>query len=204
MSLSSHLSSKKSANDPVLRFFEEQFPSTLQFVQEQNKRLKGLNTIRLPSGQANHPYSTLGTAIDYRLRYYFAVTPIKKMVAWRGALSLVDHPVDLEWVEAPQHDAGTGFCGVPHHFRYRTHPASQRLSSELVKNFFSSLDEVLTRITPVPHRLERPEEELLARYCFVLALFEQGFRAQVNDNSYLFKGGTRHTVADLLSIVEPE
>ena len=84
----------------------------------------------------------------------------------------------------------------------RDHPTSQRLSSELVRDFSSSLDGTLARISPVARRLERPEEEELARYCFVLSLLEQAFRAPITDNSLFFVDGLKHTVADLLSIPE--
>ncbi len=182
---------------------------------------------------------SLGTAIDYRLRYYLAVTPFEDLIAWRGALRLVDKIDDnLVWIDAPQYDAlawgiqderpsivglesgetvqlrywhgrtqkyiGIGLSGIDPTLIYGTHPASQRLSSELVKEFFLSLDETITRITPVARRLEGLEEEQIARYCFVLALLEQGFRAPVDDKSYLFINGPKHTVPELLSIAESD
>ena len=239
MSLTSHLKLPKSANDPVQRFFEERFPNTRAFVGEQNRKLKSAETIRMPGNQASYTYATLGRAIDYRIRYYFSFTPFVDLVAWRGALLLVDKmDDDLVWIDAPQYDAlawgiqderpssvvesgedvvelrywrgrtqkyiGIGFSGIEPILIYGPHPASQRLSSELVRKFFLSLDETVTRINPVARRLERSEEEQLARYCFVLSLLEEGFRAPVDDNSLLFVDGPKRTVAELLSIAEPD
>ena len=102
MSLTSHLKSPKSANDPILGFFEERFPNTRAFVGEQNRKLKGAETIRMPGNQASYTYATLGRAIDYRIRYYFSVTPFVDLVAWRGSLRLLDKVADdLVWVDAP-------------------------------------------------------------------------------------------------------
>ena len=82
MSLTSHLKSPKSANDPVLRFFEERFPDTRAFVGEQNKKLKGAETIRPLGDQKQITYARLGRAIDYRIRYYFPFTPFEDLMAW--------------------------------------------------------------------------------------------------------------------------
>ena len=87
MSLKRRLGNKRS---PVRQFFDESFPDTRRFVKEHNDQLKGAETIRLPwdSTASNTTYGTLGMAIDYRIRYYFAVTPSKELFAWQGAKNL--------------------------------------------------------------------------------------------------------------------
>ena len=87
MSLTSHLDKTQG---PVRKFFSEQFPNTRPVTRECGRVLRAAVTIR-PA--ASLPYSTLGIAIDYRLRYYFAVTPFEDLVAWRGASAVSDGQV---------------------------------------------------------------------------------------------------------------
>ena len=67
--------------------------------------------------------------------------------------------------------------------------------------FFASLNDVLEGLRPVGRRLKPPEEELLARYCTVLALFEEVFRAPIV-HSPLFDQEYA-TVDALLAIAQP-
>ena len=70
------------ADNKIRGFFYEKFPHTRRVVLEQNRRLAGANTI-LPqaSGEGAYPYGEVGMAIDYRIRYYFDVTPFDSLVA---------------------------------------------------------------------------------------------------------------------------
>ena len=131
MSLTTELDDSGS---PTRRFLEERFPNTGKVTGEANAMLRKAETIR-PSSSL--PWGTLGTAFDYRARYYFHVTPSEELVAWRGALQCVIVP------------------------------------PELATDFFASLDETLARTGPEGQLLEPGDEELLARYCIVLALFEE-------------------------------
>ena len=178
MSLTSHINSTKSANDPVLRFFEERFPNTSPFVREPNKKLRAAETIGLSGEHTSYTYATLGTAIDYRLRYYFGVTPFEELVAWNGALTLVDN---AEHVVGK--DASSDLRLMASILSHKDHLTSQRLSSSLVRDFFSSLEATLRQIDPVARSLENPAEENLARFCIVLALLDQAFRSRITDNS---------------------
>jgi hypothetical protein len=47
-------------------------------------RLKGMDTIRPPATPEPYPYDLIGMALDYRLRYYFAQTPLSDLMAYRG------------------------------------------------------------------------------------------------------------------------
>ena len=96
----------------------------------------------------------MGTAIDYRLRYYFPKTDYRSLVAFQGA-SLVTG----EWQRQ-------GLGG--------TLPS---LPPELVEEFFESLDARLDGLKPAGRRLQPDEEGTLCRYCVTLALFDQVFRA---------------------------
>src|SRR5215469_10720916 len=86
MSLTSHL--KNYAQSPVGRFFRQRFPYTATVTRTTNPVLKAATTIR-PAGPQPYPYGTVGTALDYRIRYSFAITPSHELVAWQGAWILL-------------------------------------------------------------------------------------------------------------------
>ena len=207
MSLTSLLGQHDS---PVYKFLSEEFPHTQSVVREQNKKVSGARTIR-PDG--NPPWTTLGVAIDYRIRYYFQTKPYRELVAWRGATLINDDPGT--WEDITEEDA-QGLCGVAQMAgiqngnwglvgygdnetimvrerdgrlqRCMDHDlslvsdamrrsAALKLPRKLIESFFNDIDRFLGDAVPSGKLLERPEEELLARYCYVLALFEQVARS---------------------------
>lgn len=85
MSLTSNLNNTRS---PVRRFLQEQFPDTRSVVRECNRQMAGITTIRPQSKMEAHVAGLIGTALDYRLRYYFAVTSPNELFAWRGMLGV--------------------------------------------------------------------------------------------------------------------
>ena len=148
MSLSSHLRDK---NSPVKQFIQEQFPNTkaAPFLVDARKQLRAAETI-WPGDGINRPdLSTIGTAMDYRLRYYFDVTPVEKLVAfgWRAFFGTL--------------------TGAPPYWSL----------FELTDSFFYDLENFTNQCQPVARRLSTVEENALNRYCIVLALFEQVRRA---------------------------
>ena len=225
MSLTTELDDSGS---PTRRFLEERFPNTRRVTGEANALLRKAETIR-PSSPL--PWGTLGTAFDYRARYYFRVTPSKELVAWRGALA-IGGP-DAGWEDTDQYefwdtDEPTVFRESPdsdlvvlRRFQGRTQrytgtnivPVSsseprQRdviVPPELATDFFASLDETLARTGPEGRLLEPGDEELLARYCIVLALFEEFERpgaTRAYGSSPLLGVGSAPTVDGLLGIAE--
>jgi hypothetical protein len=51
------------------------------------------------------------------------------------------------------------------------------LPKKVIRSFFTSLEhDILLSIRPVRRRLEQVQEEMLARYCVVLSLFEELYR----------------------------
>lgn len=71
MSLTSHLDDK---NSPVRQFFEEVFPDRSYLFSHIRESLSGSSTV-LPSHKQE---ALVGTAFDYRLRYFLEVTPLAK------------------------------------------------------------------------------------------------------------------------------
>lgn len=97
MSLSSHLEDK---NSPIREFLRTRFSDTRTFLEDARKRVRSADTIR---PDIDVPWSTIGMAVDYRIRYYFDVTPHDKLVAYRGAkLLAVGESVDPEDIRAFQ------------------------------------------------------------------------------------------------------
>lgn len=166
MSLTSHLKDPKS---PVRRFMEERFADTRRVVGSTNALLRTAHTITPPALVGTYPYADVGHAIDYRLRYYFAVTPSEELVAWRGAR----------------------IGNVVEDLLERTDTATE---------FFASLDAELARMNPVRKRLDRTDEERLARYCYALGLYEVIYRTGEAH------AGLRaaHDTKDLLTLAPPE
>ena len=183
MSLTSHLDDK---NSPARVFMEEHFPRTRQVLSPVNTRLRRAETTR-PAGRP--PWMTIGTAFDYRARYFFEITPHEDLIAWKGATRVSDEttmvPVgDNAWI-------GVGASAN-----------GPQLSETAIQSFFNDLDDAVEQIRPSRRQLSSQDEELLNRYCYVLALFEDPGRGRVNPDSPLFRI-KNPTTMDLLGLAEP-
>lgn len=150
MSLTSHLRNK---NSPICKFLTEAFPNIKPFLAEARKRVRDAPTAK-PIGRVS--YGTIGTAIDYRIRYYFGVTQPSQLIAWNGASRTVVLTVETEHGEATVYPAD-----------------GLQLDKDLVDGFFERLTAFLNDTDPVHRRLTSDEEAELARYCYVLALFDE-------------------------------
>lgn len=152
MSLTSHL---RDSNSPVTTFFLDRFPNTRDLAKEVNARAAKVMTIDTP-GLAPWEYGLIGTAFDYRVRYFFAITPYRNYVAYVGAANLGAYEFGVLCIDGNKHS-------------YVLHPS--------IQDFFESLEAETNRMQPVGGGLKPADEERLARYCLVLALLEQVFRA---------------------------
>lgn len=160
--LTGHLGDRKS---PVRRFFEERLPNTLDVVADTNRRLGGAETIA-PDGEIEA--SAIGTAFDYRARYYFRVTPYERLIAYAGADAVAIEPDDARaYLDAAGIDPDDE---IPERAVPGLHPG-------VINIFFHNLDEELRLAKPVGRVLEHADEAELARYCMILAWFEQCARA---------------------------
>ena len=96
MSLTGHLKNKDS---PIRQFLRTRFSNTRSFLADDRKRIREADTIR-PNGEVHGP--TIGTALDYRIRYYFGLTPPDRLNAYDGARRLTDlqavtSPIQLDF-----------------------------------------------------------------------------------------------------------
>jgi hypothetical protein len=73
---------------------------------------------------------------------------------------------------------------------------------DVAESFFESLDETLHTFQPVGRRLEPAEEQILARYCYVLSLFEEAYRNLSNAYQYspLLIPNPKESVEELLAL----
>jgi hypothetical protein len=199
MSLSSHL---KDPASPVGQFIKQRFAHTNTLTREVNRQLKNVSTM-FPNIQAGeqYPYAVLGTAIDYRIRYAFEITPYQRLVAWQGALKLTtkvwesenDTPFDwdtiLDGTPLP-----VGISGNMLDIAEGPYP------TRLVKAFFDNLDAVLKSLHPVGQQLEPEAEQILDRYCIVLTYFEQVFRSSAYLQGPLMQPAMKRSVEELLAL----
>lgn len=175
MSLTSHL---KDPTSPVNAYLRTRLPNTARLAAPVNTELRTLPCLRPPEGTGTYPWGTIGQAVDYRLRYAFAITPSDHLVAHHGMRS---YTVGLPGQDVP---ATSQFCAM-----------------EAAWGFFDQLDATLARLQPVGRRLAPAAERELVRYCYVLALFETVFRS-AGEYGPLFTLPRKETVADLLAAVD--
>ena len=184
MSLTSELRRRES---PVRRFLHETFPHTRRPLAACREALRVPLVADLPAGAHRGAYSQVGMAMDYRIRYHFALTPGREFVAFPGAL-LVIRPGEVELPEVLE-------------ARAALFDEDSTLTRACVSRFFEALDLTVEVIAPHQRRPDAKEERALARLCLVLAAFEAAFR-----NPYAwpppYLGDTRPDAApELLALV---
>lgn len=195
MSLSSHLDDPTS---PIGQFVKQRFAKTGRLTKAANQQLKSADTIRPVHADTSYPFGLIGTAIDYRIRYAFAITPYQRLVAWKGALKLAikrpesDDDILLDWIDLkgltlPPSVLETGVAQGPY-------------ALSLIRAFFNQLENVLNKIQPKGRRLEEEHERSLDRYCIVLSLFEQVFRSDAYLRGPLMIPTVKHSVEELLAL----
>jgi hypothetical protein len=181
----------RKADSPISRFFHERFAHIAPIVRRTNAGLRSAKTLYPLQGGTTPPYSTIGTAIDYRLMYYFGITKYIDLEAFKGASTTsVGNPRDRVGIRLqPTLFSAGGNIQV----------------TRLTFNFFTSLERVLQRTRPVRQRLEPDDEAALCRHCFVLALFSEIRGHPLPPHSPLvhFTDRPEATVADLLALADP-
>jgi hypothetical protein len=188
MALTHELNRKDS---PVRRWFEHWLPNANPISQDWNTRVKGAATLR-PETDLRVP-GAVGTAFDYRARYYLAITPFEDMVAATGLRLL-----DASRTRTRTNRAADAFLDL-----YGPPPPEAAGIVALITDFQNGLATTLAELAPVRRELSEDDEQLLCRYCYVLGLLEELYRAGLKIKSPLFTLSPRATLDDLLALPPP-
>ena len=150
----------RSAASPVGRFLRETFPHMRGTLVACRPALRAPLLSRPPGDIASRQ---IGMAVDYRIRYHFAIMPWRELAASR-AVGFVVRPREAR-TETP------GSRGLPV-------ADSSRLSEACVSGFFMTLKVVLGTIAPHQRRPTAFQERAIARFCLILAALETLYRAR--------------------------
>lgn len=199
MSLTSHLEDRTS---PIGQFIRQRFAHTAKLRKEANRQLGSVTTFRPDAVIKGYPFSTIDIALKYRIRYSFAITPYRNLIAWKGAMLCASKPRTRNNKQEAVKDVYEALellqdSDISHGV------AQGRYPLKLIKSFFESLETTLSTLQPVGRRLELEAERKLARYCYVLALFEEVFRCGLDAQHRtrpLFVPTTKPSVKELLAI----
>lgn len=178
MPLTTHLADRTS---PVRSFIIDRFPGISAITGPVNTHLRTVGCACPPPslGDTRYPYADVGKAIDYRLRYFYPATSTQELAGWRGGQLLFAH-------SPPEYMLGD--LAAPH-----------AVEGEVIFAFFDELDAFLARVQPAGRLLAPAEEAVLARYCFVLSLFETRYRSGVIADALILPGD-QQSVEGLLAI----
>lgn len=101
---------------------------------------------------------------------------------------------------------GVGLFEAPGQLLHARGPVRPQLrrAAALAATFFESLEETVHEAQPSHRYLARDEEELMARYCIVLAYFERLYRAGLEWETPLERLPPKPRLSDLLRLPQPE
>ena len=177
MSLTSHLGRK---DDPIRLWIDARFPGIAQVAHDLRRTLPGADApIIRPPGPV--PWSTIGIAFDYRLRYWLAVTPPTELLAYRGAAA---------------------YIASRHHAARIVDLDDPSVARTFAARFFAAMPGLVGAIAPVGHQLADDAEATLARICLALALFEEVYRIGPGRSPRLDVVGQNAAPATLLDGIE--
>ncbi len=193
------LSSELARRDGTVRgFLEAHFPEMGGLRERWNEAVGGIQPVT-PNQPGRPPYSTIGTAFDYRLRFAFgAGADIGGLLATIPAqiLSLLaseDGPfiagpkgpfvlrARLQILNERPPDLNLELAAA-----VRRVPPSGVKIGVLLPEYFSMLTDDLARLEPSGKRLGPEDEDLLDRHCYVLALLDELFRGGYHIRSPLY------------------
>lgn len=143
----------------ISRFLRTEFPVLDDLGADFQAQLKDAETLMPKDPNPDYPWSLVGTAIDYRLRFLFEILPVTRLQAFRSA----------QWSFIA--DTGSALDErVP--FTYgpegRMSVSMPRVSAEL----FIALRDFLRRVRPARRSLSHNDKAWLCRYCAALALVD--------------------------------
>ncbi len=197
----------------VGQFLRERFPNTKTVISECNRKLKGNSTIRPEATEGQKvPWSTIGMAIDLRIRYYFPGAKLPPMMS--PALAAHDSAHEMIFPDGPgpsrrverdvviRGQLSKRGLMVPLDATVEEVDDYFRNAAVLEGNVLRLADYFDTEVQdlkPAGRRLSYDEEGLLARHCYVLPLLN--YRAlRTSWRSFMWE--SKYSTAELLRSVE--
>ncbi len=149
---------------PLTQFINTRFPNIQVALSNVWRRLREADMI-YPVGAPRSALRHIGRAFDYRLRYYFDVTPYDELVAYRSTLFLTNwtNYIATALAYGEQLPEGVDEWDEDKHVP---------LPPGVLGDFFKSLDSLLADCSPVNRRLSKNDEDEINRYCFALSQLE--------------------------------
>ena len=174
-----------------------QFPNTRRVMALSRDRMgKDVQTCR-PAGRV--PYPLIGTVLDYRLRFYFPQigrhSSIKNLVCYAGAARACGGTIVYNSADEVQRF-------IPPTEKRFERFEENALEANVLLDFFVNLEVLLRRLAPAQRRLERADEDMLQRYCVVMAALEVFFRIGYDRRSILLAPEPKATLGELLAAAE--
>ena len=174
MSLTSHI---KDVDSPIRHWLDSSLPNLGEALKTLRADMPPDLDARTIRPGAGVPPGTLGTAIDYRIRYHLAVTPSEDFVAAHGAVILLEqHLNEFEpenpalWRDTHSEQSVLRVSGRP--------SLADPDVAHLAPAAFEALDRLIVDTQPVSRTLDATSEERLDRACAVLALYEEVYRTK--------------------------
>lgn len=194
---------------PTRVWMDQRFPKIDEFAAKARRHLRGVEPWSASEGRVP---PVIGTAMDYRIRYAFGITPVDEFVAFRGGTLAVQdefrlmpvYSLDLgRWLTEDEH-LGSG--GSPTDrvstgsqspiLLWLTESGLEDHGPNLVNEFFGQLHRRVPELAPVNRQLVPAEEDELDRYCLLLALFEQVARTGMVWPGTILGDCTRETTCE--------
>jgi hypothetical protein len=154
------------------------------------QQIRGAETLAPSHPGSDYPWSLIGTAIDYRLRFLFEILPVTQLQAFQSA----------QWTHSSDNDSALAEL-VP--FKYgpggRIGVSMPKVSAEL----FLALREFQPRVRPARRNLSRDDEAWLCRYCAALALIDTKVIGKHRNDAGPLRGLRRGAALDDLFALVP-
>jgi hypothetical protein len=194
-----------SSATPARRWMDGQFPHVIEFAAKARRPFHGIEPWSAIEGRIP---PVIGTAMDYRIRYAFGITPIDEFIAFHGgSLAVQDrfklmsvYSLDLgRWLTeddlpgrggSPDTASSGSQSPIP---LWLTESGLDDHGPNLVNEFFGQLRNRVPELAPVNRQLAPAEEDELDRYCLLLALFEQVARTGMVRPGTILGDCTRET-----------
>ena len=173
------------------RFMDTWFPDLPRQARKLNRAITALPTVCPADYDEQYLFMLVGTAIDYRLRAYFA-DDIHRSAIVKAGLELCELPSE---VSLPVTDAGRGWV-VNAWNRWRG-------PGGVADNFVKAFELFAAQRSLRAGRLPPDDEERLARFCFIIANLDCVGRSALSAPTFLYQFGSRDTDAMLAAVAQP-